>query len=59
MRIITTTCSNCGTIVSGTLLEAERLLKCPGYQCHEIRRFDELSEIDRAYLIERATRIDD
>jgi len=59
MRIVTTTCPNCGTIVAGTLLEAERVLKCPGYQCGEARRFDDLSDTDREYLLERATQIGD
>lgn len=58
MRIITTTCPNCGTIVSGVLLEEERVLKCPGYQCQETRRFEDLSEAEQEYLLERTKQID-
>ncbi|MFB6188834.1 MAG: hypothetical protein ABEI57_03025 [Halapricum sp.] len=50
MRIITTTCPNCGTIVSGNLLEEQRVLTCPGYRCDAVLSFEDLSEADRRYV---------
>ena len=44
MRIETTTCPDCGTIVAANVLEATRVLKCPGLDCEFVHRFDQLPE---------------
>lgn len=51
MRIITTTCPNCGTIVAGNVLEDRRVLKCPGLDCEHVLRFEDLDEDDREHLV--------
>jgi len=50
MRIITHTCSDCGTIVAGNVLEANRVMQCPGLDCEAILRFDSLPAESREYL---------
>lgn len=50
MKIITDTCPSCGTIVAGNVLERRRVMKCPGLECETVRRFDDLSEDDQAYM---------
>jgi hypothetical protein len=52
MRIITLTCPKCGTVVAGNVLEDRRVMKCPGLNCEEVLRFEELSENDQAHLVE-------
>ena len=52
MRIITLTCPNCSTIVSGNLLEEQRVMHCPGYRCSETLTFEDLPETDRTYVLE-------
>jgi len=52
MRIITDTCPDCGTIVAGNVLEANRVIKCPGLECDTVRRFEDLPEADREYILE-------
>lgn len=44
------TCSNCGTIVSGNVLEQNRIMKCPGLGCETELRYEELTEADRRYI---------
>lgn len=56
MRIITHTCSNCGTIVSANELEANRVMKCPGLSCDHVLRFEDLSDEDREYFLENTDR---
>jgi len=50
MRIITHTCSECGTIIAGNVLEADRMMRCPGLDCEAIHRFDSLPAENQAYL---------
>ena len=50
MRIITDTCPDCGTIVAGNVLESHRVMTCPGLGCETVRRFDDLSEVDKDYI---------
>lgn len=50
MRIITTTCPNCGTVVAGNVLELERVMTCPGFDCETTVSFQDLSESDRQHL---------
>lgn len=52
MRIITLTCPNCGTIVAGNVLEDRRVMKCPGLECEQVLRYDDLPEDDRRHLVE-------
>lgn len=55
MRIITHTCSSCGTIVSANELESNRVMNCPGLRCEAVLQFDDLPEEAReAYLRERS-----
>ena len=53
MRIVTLTCSNCGTVVAGNELERERVMHCPGLACDTILSFEDLPELGREYLTER------
>jgi hypothetical protein len=52
MRIITHTCSNCGTIVAANEIEANRVMKCPGLGCENVLRFEDLPEDKREYFLE-------
>lgn len=52
MRIITHTCSNCGTIVSANVLEQNRVMKCPGLGCEAVLEFQELPAADRDHFLE-------
>lgn len=52
MRIITHTCSNCGTVVSANELESHRVMKCPGLICDTVLRFEALSTEDQQYFLE-------
>lgn len=52
MRIITHTCPTCGTIVAANELEEKRVMKCPGLDCKEVVRFEEISENERVHFLE-------
>lgn len=52
MRIITKTCSDCGTIVAANELEERRVMKCPSIDCDNALRFDSLPECDREFFLE-------
>jgi hypothetical protein len=52
MRVITLTCSNCGTVVAANELEERRIFKCPGLNCDEVLRFEDLSEEERNHFLE-------
>jgi len=54
MRIITVTCEECGSIVSGDALELQGRVVCPGVDCEVIHRFEHLSEENQLELTERA-----
>jgi len=56
MRIITLTCSACGTIVAANELEDNRVMKCPGLKCDNVLRFSDLPEKDRTYFLENQER---
>ncbi|WP_117594489.1 hypothetical protein [Haloprofundus halophilus] len=50
MRIETTSCPDCGTIIAANVLESERTLKCPGLGCGRVHRFTDLSaDVQRHY----------
>ncbi len=51
MRIITHTCSNCKTVIAGNVLEAKRVMECPGVECETVIRFDDLQVEDKEYFI--------
>jgi uncharacterized paraquat-inducible protein A len=52
MRIITHTCTDCGTVVSANELEQRRVMKCPRFNCESILRFDDLPADAREYFLE-------
>lgn len=52
MRIITTTCPECGTVVAANELEANRVMKCPGLGCEGVLRFADLTEDEREYFLD-------
>lgn len=56
MRIITHTCPECGTIVAANELEAERVMKCPGIECENVLRFEDLPTSAREYVLENRKR---
>ncbi|WP_415380571.1 hypothetical protein [Halosimplex sp. TS25] len=51
MRVITLTCSDCGTVVSANELESNRVMKCPGLDCEAVLRFADLPESDREHFV--------
>lgn len=55
MRIITHACPTCGTVVAANELESRRVIKCPGLECEEVLRFDDLEEEERGYFLENRT----
>ncbi|ELY63467.1 hypothetical protein [Natrinema versiforme] len=54
MRIITHTCTECGTVVSANELEGNRVMKCPGLDCANVLRFADLPQEDRQFFLEHA-----
>jgi SUMO ligase MMS21 Smc5/6 complex component len=52
MRIITLTCSDCGTVVAANELEERRIMKCPGLGCETVLSFDDLDQSDREHFLE-------
>jgi len=51
MRIITLACPACGTVVAANELEDNRVMKCPGLDCQEVLRFEDLPESDRQHFL--------
>lgn len=56
MRIITTICPGCGTIVAANELEANRVMKCPGLDCEHVHRFENLPEDVRNHFLDNKER---
>jgi hypothetical protein len=52
MRIIILSCPSCGTVVAANELEDNRIMKCPGLECPEVLRFEDLPEADREHFLE-------
>ena len=52
MRIITHTCSACGTVVAANELESNRVMKCPGLDCQEVLRFADLPADAREHFLD-------
>lgn len=56
MKIITTSCPDCGTVVAANELEERRVMKCPGLDCSVVLQFKELPESDRQHFLENRER---
>lgn len=56
MRIITSICSECGTVIAANELEKHRVMKCPGLTCENVLRFGDLRDADREYFLEHRNR---
>ncbi|WP_436932547.1 hypothetical protein [Halosimplex halobium] len=56
MRVITHTCSDCGTVVAANELEDHRIMKCPGLNCENVLRFEDLSEEARQHFLDNRDR---
>lgn len=54
MEITTLTCPSCGTIVAENVLEEQRVMKCPYYDCEEILSFEELQQNANRLVTSRA-----
>lgn len=54
MRIITHTCTECGTIVSANELESHRVMKCPGPACDAVLRFEDFTDEEQEFFLEHA-----
>jgi len=52
MRIITLTCPACGTVVAANELESNRVMKCPGLNCQQVLRFDDVPSEAREHFLE-------
>jgi len=52
VRIITISCSSCGTIVAGNVLEDHREIKCEGLDCEEVLRFSDLPADEQQHITE-------
>jgi predicted RNA-binding Zn-ribbon protein involved in translation (DUF1610 family) len=51
MRIITYTCSSCGTVVAANVLEKNRQMKCPRFGCENVIRFDDMPSEAQKYFM--------
>jgi hypothetical protein len=56
MRIFTHTCSKCGTVVAANELESTRVMKCPGLDCENVLRFEDLPGEARDHFLEHRER---
>lgn len=50
MRIVTLTCPSCGTVVAANELEETRVRKCPGIDCDQVLRFEDIPADDREHV---------
>lgn len=51
MRILTLSCSDCGTVVAANELEEHRVTKCPGLGCESVLRFEDLPDEAVEYFL--------
>lgn len=58
MKIYTTTCPDCGTIVAANELESNRVQKCPGLNCQNVLRFEELPEETQEHILNHTEKYD-
>jgi len=56
MQIITLTCPDCGTIVAGNVLEARRVMKCPGRDCESVLEFSDLDQSEQDHIVSNIER---
>lgn len=56
VRIITTACPECETIVAGNVLEAYREMKCPGLDCDVVLRFSDLDLDEQEHILDNPER---
>jgi len=56
MRIITHSCPICGTVVAANELESNRVMKCPGFNCRKVVRFDDLPDDAQEHFLENRDR---
>ena len=56
VRVITTSCPDCNTVVAGNVLESHRELKCPGLGCEHVLRFSDLPSRDQQHILENTDR---
>ena len=54
MKIITHSCTSCGTVVAANELEANRVMKCPGLSCENVLKFDELPDDEQDFFLDNA-----
>lgn len=54
MRIVTSQCDRCGSIVAGNVLERYHRVDCPGADCDCVHEFENLPEADRSFLRENS-----
>ena len=52
MRIITQTCEECGTVIAANELEDRRVMKCPGLDCANVLRFEDVSAEEREHFLD-------
>jgi len=52
VRIITSTCDECGTVVAGNVLESHREMKCPGLGCESVLRFSDLTDDEQRHVVD-------
>lgn len=52
MKIITHTCTDCGTVVAANELEKNRVMKCPGQSCDSVLRFADIPEQEREFFLQ-------
>lgn len=58
MKVYTLTCSDCGTVVAANELESNRVQKCPGRQCQNVLRFEDLPSEARDHIKNHAEKYD-
>jgi uncharacterized paraquat-inducible protein A len=58
MKVYTLTCPDCGTVVAANELESSRVQKCPGLDCENVLRFEDLPEEAREHILDHAEKYD-
>lgn len=56
MRIITARCPKCDTVVAANELEERRVMKCPGLDCENVLRFEDVDRDQREHFLENRGR---
>ncbi|WP_440989448.1 hypothetical protein [Haloarchaeobius baliensis] len=58
MKVYTLTCPDCGTVVAANELESNRVQKCPGLDCENVLRFEDLPEEAQEHVLSHAEKYD-